>query len=201
MKILNLNRLENYFINNLQSMFTTRDVMVVFGVEKRTAEAFLFNNVKKGTITRLKAGIFSLPNHMPSQFEIANRLVIPSYISLDSALSRYNLIPEIVYAVTSITSKATKEFVINNIGYTYQKIKIEGFTGYELKNINDENVYMADPEKAVSDFLYYIYLGKRLYNNRLELKKVDFKKVKKYLSLFGNKNIIKFANKIYKQYA
>ena len=62
MKKLNLNRLENYFINNFQSMFTTRDVMAVFDVKKRTAEAFLFNNVKKETIIRLKAGLFSLPN-------------------------------------------------------------------------------------------------------------------------------------------
>jgi len=201
MKKLNLHRLESYFINSHQTIFTTRDVMVVFDVEKRAADTFLFNNVKKGAIIRLKAGLFVLPNHMPSQFEIANRLVIPSYISLDTALSYYNLIPETVYAVTSITSKATKIFEVKDIGYQYQKIKDLAFTGYELKNISAENVYIADPEKSVADFLYFIFLGKRLYNDRLDLRKVNFKKVKEYLSLFGNRNIIKFANKIYKTYA
>lgn len=201
MKKLNLHRLESYFINNHQAVFTARDVMNIFDVEKRTADVFLFNNVKKGAIVRLKAGLFSLPNHMPSQFEIANRLIIPSYVSLDTALSYHNLIPETVYTVSSITSKATKKFEVNNIGYTYQKIKKEAFTGYELKNIYDQNVYMASPEKAVADFLYFVYLGKRFYNDRLSLKKVNFKIVKDYLSLFGNENIIKFAKKIYNQHA
>lgn len=201
MKKLNLHRLESYFINNSQSIFSTRDVVAIFGVTKRTADAFLFNNVKKGRIIRIKAGLFVLPNHIPNEYLIANKLVIPSYVSLDTALSYHNLMPETVYAVTSVTSKATKEFDVNGVAYTYQKIKVEAYTGYELKNVNGQNIYMADPEKAVSDLLYFVYLGKRLYNDRLEWKRINFNKVKYYLGLFENKNLIKFAKKIHQKYA
>src|SRR3989304_6360901 len=39
---------------------------------------------------------------------IANKLLEPSYISLESALRYYNLIPEVVFLTTSVTTRKTK---------------------------------------------------------------------------------------------
>ncbi len=41
---------------------------------------------------------------------LANKIVQPSYISLESALSYYQIIPERVYGVTSVTSKKTSQY-------------------------------------------------------------------------------------------
>lgn len=201
MKKLNLSTLERYFIVHSQSIFTARDVQLIFDVEKRAVDAFLFYNVKKGAIVRLKAGLFSLSNNMPHEYIIANRLCIPSYISLDTALSYYNLIPESIYAITSITSKATKKFEVNGLSYVYNKIKKEAFVGYNLCDIEGENVYLASSEKAVADFLYYVFFKKRIYNDRLDWSKINFKLVVNYLKLFSRKKIIRFAQSIYKKYA
>lgn len=174
---------------------------MVFGAGERAAEAFLSYNVKKGAIVRLKAGLFALSKNMPSEYVIANRLYFPSYISLDTALSYYNLIPETVYAITSITTKPTREFERGERLFTYKRIKKEAYTGYVLESIHGDKVYIATPEKAVADFMYFVYLGKREYNNRFELGKIDFKRLEEYLLLFSKKGLVAFTRKKIKENA
>jgi len=42
--------------------------------------------------------------------KIANELVSPSYISLETVLSFYSIIPDAVVSYTSVTTKQTKFF-------------------------------------------------------------------------------------------
>ena len=113
---------------------------------------------KKGLVIQLKKGLYVLGDKEreiePSNFYLANQIIIPSYISLESALSYYGLIPEFVASITSITIRKTCRFK-NQFGtFIYQHIKSEGFTGFDLKKSNDLNILIACPEKAVVDFLY-----------------------------------------------
>mgnify|MGYP001575016279 FL=1 len=140
--------------------------------------------------------MYGLADNLPSEFAIANRLYTPSYISLASALSYHNLIPEVVYAITSVTPKPTREFKINNLLYTYRRIKQPAYTGYVPRTIFGETVYIATPEKAVADFLYYIYLGKNSYNDRLKLKHLDLIQLKKYLKLFSQPRLISLSQEL-----
>lgn len=173
--------------------------MGIFGVKKRAAQAFLSYNVKKGAILRLKAGLFTLSKNIPNELVIANRLYFPSYISLDTALSYYHLIPETVYAVTSVTTKSTREFEALGRLFSYRRIKKEAFTGYILETVRGDRVYIASPEKAVADFLYFVYLGKREYNDRLKLGKIDFERLKEHLLLLSQKGLVTFAKKKLKE--
>lgn len=87
-------------------------------------------------------------------FEIANRIYKPSYISLEMALSHHQLIPESVYSITSISTRRTYAFHTTLGDFQYRTIKPDNFWGYEIISY-DKNVYkMAEPEKAVLDFLY-----------------------------------------------
>jgi predicted transcriptional regulator of viral defense system len=184
MKKLNLHQVEEQLVSSGLKIFTASDLMVMSGVEKRAAEAFISYNVKKGAFLRLKAGLFSLKNKLPAEYAIANRLYFPSYISLDTAFSYYSLIPETVYAITSVTPKPTREFEVNGIVYDYRRIKRQAFTGYIPKKIHGETVYIATPEKAVADFLYFVSLGKREYNDRLKLSRLDSSQLREYQDLF-----------------
>lgn len=85
---------------------------------------------------------------------IANKLREPSYISLEYALNYYSLIPEVVFVFTSITTKKTASFetVIGN--FSYQSIKKSLFFGYVLKGQEKSKYKIAEPEKAILDFLY-----------------------------------------------
>ena len=81
-------------------LFTPRELKRVFGVSSFAVSWFLTTYTKKGFITKLRNGLYALTDHLPTSFTIANQLYMPSYISLDTALSFHHIIRETVYAVT-----------------------------------------------------------------------------------------------------
>jgi len=114
---------------------------------------------KAGLIIPLKRSIYILNKNdrkiSPSRFFFANQLMWPSYVSLESALGYYGIIPEAVADVTSVTSKKTACFN-NGLGqFIYQHVKPIVFRGQ--RSFKDEagmDVFIAEPEKALVDFLY-----------------------------------------------
>lgn len=88
------------------------------------------------------------------QFTIANLIYKPSYISLESALSYYGIIPEGVFAVTSCSTLKTAGFDTSVGRYTYRHIKPSLYFGYRVKQADSHKVLLAEPEKAVLDMLY-----------------------------------------------
>lgn len=201
MKKLNLHEVEKHFSSLGLSIFTPKELMMTFGAGERASSAFLSYNVKKGAIIRLKPGLFALSKNVPNDFVLANRIYHPSYVSLDTALSYYNLIPESVYAISSVTTKSTRKFEASGRLFSYKRIKKEAYTGYVPDTVQGEKVYIATPEKAVADFIYFVYLGKRDYNDRLNLGKINFQKLEEYLLLFSKKGLFSFAKKKFKENA
>jgi predicted transcriptional regulator of viral defense system len=114
---------------------------------------------KAGKVNPLRRGLFVLPKSTrgiePHPFMIANRLVCGSYISLEMALSYYNLIPEYVAVITSITTGRPSEWE-NEFGrFQYRHIHPGYFFGMEYRLIaKDQHAYIAYPEKALLDFIY-----------------------------------------------
>lgn len=198
---LNLFELNKYYSFQNTPIFTAKELVIIFNSNRRAVDGFLNYNIKKGSIARLKAGIFTLANIPLSDFTIANRLYFPSYISLDTALSYYNIIPETVYSITSVTSKTTKEFEAASKSFSYYKIKKETFVGYEAVKLDNNIVYLALPEKALADMLYFNYLGKREYNDRLDWSKVDIKKLMVFIKIFSKKGFVKYVKLKIKEYA
>lgn len=137
---------------------------------------------------------------------IANKLCEPSYLSLEFALNYYSLIPEIVFWRTSITSKKTKKYTVEIGNFLYHSIKEQLFFGYKLVKFNNSAFKIAEPEKALLDFLYLrkdVKNENDLYElriNEYEYKEIiDQEKLKKYLEKFDSKILtkkIKILNKI-----
>ncbi len=108
---------------------------------------------------------------MPSDFEIANYLYQPSYLSLETALSFYGIIPEAVYDIISITTKKTTSFSFNGKNFLYHKIKKDFYFGYDLILANGQKIYLATYEKAILDYSYFCFLKKKVWNERFYLDK------------------------------
>lgn len=114
---------------------------------------------KKGLLVQLRKGLYILNKDEreiePSAFYLANQIFIPSYVSLESALAYYSLIPEFVATTTSITTRKTCKFK-NKLGFfTYQHVKPYAFCGFKLiEEKNNLKTLIARPEKAIIDFLY-----------------------------------------------
>lgn len=114
---------------------------------------------KQGLIVQLKRGLYLLNRNdrakEPSRFFLANQLVFPSYVSLESALSYYHIIPEGVYQITSVTTAKPAQFISIEGTYMFRHVKQSLFFGFEA--VRDESGFetlMASPEKALLDFFY-----------------------------------------------
>lgn len=93
----------------------------------------------------------------------ANLIYSPSYISLQTALSWYNMIPEMISSTTSVTTRKTNKFSTPLGNFDYHRIKPELFGfGYSLENMNvygsennkNRKIMVASPQKALLDFFY-----------------------------------------------
>jgi len=197
MSKLNWRNFEEVAAEKGLKIFSPRDISLFFDVSPRAARGFLGYNTKRGFIIKLKRGIYTLKKNLPPDFLIANKLYEPSYVSLSTALSFHQLIPETVYSITSVTPKPTREFEVLGRTFSYNRIKKEAFAGYEPREISGETVLVATPEKAVVDFLYFVSLGKRSYNDRLKIKQVDREKLGKMVELFENQRLSELLGKVF----
>ncbi|MHB1340381.1 MAG: type IV toxin-antitoxin system AbiEi family antitoxin domain-containing protein [Coriobacteriia bacterium] len=88
-------------------------------------------------------------------YEIANRLVPGSYVSLSSVLASAGLIPEYVPVTTSVTTGRPGRFITPLGAFVYRHVKPAMFWGYEAVELyRGVRAYVATPEKALVDLLY-----------------------------------------------
>jgi predicted transcriptional regulator of viral defense system len=154
---------------------------------------------EKGYIRKVAKGryIFAdLPLDENVLFEIANRLYNPSYISLESALSYYQIIPEATYGITSVSTRRTYSFSTSIGNFYYKTIKPALFFGYEISNYNSKVFKIATLEKAVLDFFYLHphlkserdFISLR-FNDEVFTQKFNRKKLQTFLRKFANKTL------------
>lgn len=181
------------------SLFTPQEFQRIFKSSHPQTKYFLETYAKQGMFVRLKPGLYAFEGRMPSGEEIANAIYQPSYLSFEYALARHGIIPEIVYALTSATTKPTRTFTAADLGFEYFKIKKQAFTGYGLvKDGRDRtrSVLLAEPEKAVVDFLYFVSLGKREPNDRMTTKGLNRKKITRYAKLFQRPGLMRLIQNL-----
>ncbi len=118
----------------------------------------LLDRTQAGHIIQLKRWRYSFTDRLTSEkdiYHIAWRIVQPSYISLESVLNLYNLIPEAIIQSTSITTKKTQS-ISSDIGlFSYRSIDTDLFWWYELSGSISWWYYIASIEKALLDYFYY----------------------------------------------
>jgi predicted transcriptional regulator of viral defense system len=176
-------------------IFTTREFAMVFQLNPYQAEYALAQHVKDRLLSRLKRGLYALKTNPPSDNEIANALYRPSYISFDYALSYYGIIPEVVYQISSATTKPTRLFTTDTLAFGYYTIKTQAYTGYMLRQDGERRFLIAEPEKALVDYLYILTMGKRgilgdrTVNDRLDITRLNPEKVREYAKLYEWKKL------------
>lgn len=199
-KKLNPIDVQNKLIDRGLTLFTPRDFYTLFAVSPPAAHKFIHHYVEKRLFIKLRNGVYALKEKQPSPYVIANKLYQPSYISLETALSYHQLIPEVVYSITSVTTKATREFVALEQSFSYTRIKKTVFQGYKLMTIGSDRFLMAEPEKAVADYLYFVVLGRKALNDRLYWERCTIEKVKQWVALFQHDRLTRFFNDLHVDY-
>jgi len=115
--------------------------------------------VRAGRIYQLRRGVYALaPPYQkvkPHPFVVANRMVPASYVSCQSALAHYTLIPEYVPVVISVTTVRPARWTTPLGTYIYRHLRPGLFTGYRQLNFGPaQAAFLAWPEKALLDLIY-----------------------------------------------
>lgn len=136
-------------------VFSTNDIEKRFqGFEREN----LLHWQKKGFLLRVRNGWYCLTeenNTREKVYYTANKIYHPSYISLHSAFAHYGWIPEGVFTLTSISTRKTTLFDTPIGRFKYFSIKPQLFFGYRIITHDGHGIKMAEPEKALLDFLYF----------------------------------------------
>ena len=135
--------------------------------------------VKDGRLIKIHTGLYTLAQHYrkvkAESFYIANVLKPHSYVSLQSALAWYGLIPEFVPVVTSV-STARPQSIETALGrFEYRHISKGYFWGYQQLELPDkQTAFVARPEKALLDLVYLTPGGdKREFLEELRLQNLE----------------------------
>ena len=183
-------------------IFSKNDIVLAGG---KIFDYQLTRWVKKGYLLKIKNGIYVFKRDYKKikGEEIAAAIYQPSYLSLESALSAYGFIPEMVYAYVSVTGKINRTFD-NDFGhFIYRHVKSELFWGYREVKTDTGRYLIAEPEKALLD---YLYLNLSKINSESDFENLRFnedrlreilnrEKFVKYLQAFQIKKLKRWANR------
>ena len=189
--------------NSDKLLLSTSDIANLLSLNKGSAKVTASRYTQKGFLIRIKKDCYILSNKFDylkeeDLFRLANIIQTPSYVSLTTALSYYNITTQqTINYIESIAIKRTKNVVKKNIEFTFTRIKEELYGGFELK----DNFFIALPEKAFADAVYLTSFKK--YNcdfNAVNFDRIDKKKVEQYLikSNYRTKDFWDKLCKIYK---
>lgn len=141
--------------------FNKKTAEVLIGKKGRNLDKKIERLLKKSYLISLKKGLYTTEGFCLSTFDkksyfeyLANVLRYPSYLSLEYVLSLNGLIPEGVFALTSISLKSSRIYE-NKLGtFIYRNVKKELFCGYRQVKKGEFLISEATIAKALFDFLY-----------------------------------------------
>ena len=115
--------------------------------------------VKSGRLYQLRRGLYALAPPFqkvkPHPFLVANRLARGSYVSLQSALAHYGLIPEYVPLTTSVGTMRPSHWDTPLGAFSFRHIKADLFWGFGWLDLGGgQHAFVATPEKALLDLIY-----------------------------------------------
>jgi predicted transcriptional regulator of viral defense system len=141
-----------------EAVFTSA-FLLAGDVSARQVRLQLSRWVKAGRLLQLRRGLYALAPTWrkvePHPFLIANRLQRGSYVSLQSALAFFGIIPEHVPIVTSV-GLGRPETVRNSLGaFQFQHLAKGLLFGYSRIEVAPRQfAFVASPEKALLDLVH-----------------------------------------------
>jgi len=132
-----------------------------YGLKSTTVDSYISRSLARKDIIPLKNGFYisadfyhKNKSDISYSFYLANVLRPPSYVSSWAALQYYNLVTEMIQAVTSVTLKITKTYATKAGSFEYHSIKKELFSDFSLVK-GKFDFFLASPSKALFDLLYF----------------------------------------------
>lgn len=161
-----------------EPLFST-GLLLTAGQSHGDVERQLARWTSAGKLVKLRRGLYTLASpyqrEAPHPFLVANRAHQPSYVSLQSALEYYGMIPEYVPAVTSVTTGRPGTVSTPLGSLIYRHVSADRFTGYRMIELtHGQTAFLALPEKALLDLIYLTpHADRPEYLEELRLQNLD----------------------------
>ena len=135
--------------------------------------------IEKKLANKIMKGVLSFSDN---ELITATQIVEPSYISFDYSFYYYKLIQQVPSQLELVTTKKTRK--ISDL--KYRQISTKLFFGYNRELIDNSYVFIAEPEKAILDSIYYNQVDFSYFNDLLG--SCDIPKLKKYIKKYKQVN-------------
>jgi predicted transcriptional regulator of viral defense system len=177
-------------------VFSTQDIILI---DENFRLPTLYEWEQKGWVKKIRNKWYVFNDFKPQDYDhylIANRIYSPSYISLESALHYYGIIPEAVQQIMSFSTQKTQTFETMFGRFVYKSIKPSLFFGYMVIEHKDIGLKVATLEKALLDYLYLKTdisnnddIEELRFNKALLKEQIDKEVFNKFLKVFDSESL------------
>jgi hypothetical protein len=158
--------------------------------ELKTSEIAVGNALRRqedrGLVEHLGKKIFI--NRLVPDFsgrELINILRPEAYLSLETVLRDSGVSTQSPIAFTCVTPGRAGEFQSKSVSITFRRLSKNLFWGFQEKRTRYGKYNLADPEKALLDWLYLRRQeGSTVHTDELELQRLDRSKLLQYAAGF-----------------
>jgi len=200
---------------DLPDILSSADLSILFTRSSHGRYSLVKRLLQQGKLLHLRKGLymkgFSFQNTKPNLFYIANRIYPFSYISLDSALSFYQIIPETVNVITSVGHRRRRSFSTFLGEFEYKTSPVESLFDGVIQIKNDAHTFLiATIERAFLDFIFdknlvwkydsweLLTKGYR-FDEDILTEKINLEELIRLAALFKNKSVLTFAHEFKKE--
>lgn len=195
-----LSNIENQVPNKI---FTDEDLKIIFS---ETPDEKIHNSLsyhfKQGHLKKFKRGVYSLVGprnkNLISKFYLANFLYGPSFISFESALSHYGLIPEAVYETASACFQEKKKMFKTTVGnFSFSHSPVMPFFLDVVKD-EQQSFLIASSLRALFDTIYSNRKAYTILGDLEDDLRIDLDELKNYLVAYEASEILSLGE-LYKK--
>lgn len=178
------------FYQSKQTVFTLKELFLLFPeIEGNNLKARMNYYVKKGVLKNPRRSIYTKTEYNP--LEIAAKIYIPAYISLETVLEKAGVIFQ-QYKTIFVVSYLTRKIKVENQEIQYRRIKEEILLNRKGL-VEKEGYFEAEKERA---FLDALYLYKDYYFDNLEI--LDKKEIFSLVKIYHSKTLEKKIKRLFK---
>jgi predicted transcriptional regulator of viral defense system len=170
--------------------FTKEDIRRILALSSEAATVFCARAVKRKDLNRIKRGVYLIPGSEKGlakneSFKLASYLITPSYISLQTALSYYEISTQITaYTIESLCLSQKSLCEAGELRYVYWQTRKEYFFGFQKMG----DFFIADPEKAIIDIANLVAYNRYAVDlSAISFNKLDWDKITKWSKIYSSR--------------
>ncbi len=164
-----------------KSTFTLNDIRKVTDMNDESLRVSMNRLVKNGAVTRIVRGLYTSDPSSIDWERLAEELYSPSYLSCEYALGRVGVLSQKPYALTLATTLRSKTVETPFATIIYHHMNPQLYWGYT----QDQNILIAEPEKAFLDLAYLSLRGYASFDpDEMNLALLNPARINQYLKKF-----------------